>query len=224
MAEPGVDRPAACEAWQPALAGWLVAQLAPEEEVALGAHLDVCAVCRAEADSLLHVAAIALGAEAGGAVEERPPADLGDRIEARITRERRARRGARLGVAMSAAAAAVAVAVVMTRDPGDPALRGERIAFARQAPGVDASAVLASDEGGSIIELTATGLDPDTTYSLWLTPPGGGYEDRIPAGTFRPGADGEVDERLSCSLPPEDMGRAWATTPEGDIALDTEPR
>jgi hypothetical protein len=214
----------ACKAWQPVLASWLMAQLSPEEEAALAAHLDGCAACRAESESLLHVAAIALGADTGPRQsEEPPPADLGDRIASRIARERRARRLARLGLAMAAAAAAVVVAVVMTRDPGEPPLRGEPISFVRHPRGVDASAVLAPAQGGSIIELTATGLDPDTTYSLWLTPPGGGWADRIPAGTFRPDADGEVDERLSCSLPAEDTGRAWATTPDGQIALDTEP-
>ncbi|MFL6206873.1 MAG: anti-sigma factor family protein [Acidimicrobiales bacterium] len=218
------EHPLACEVWQPALAGWLVAQLPPDEEAALSAHLAVCSACRAEADGLLHVAALTLGADVGHAAADPPPADLGDRIVARVSRERRARRVARVGIAMSAAAAAVAIAIVMTRDPGEPALRGEPISFVRQAKGVQATAVLAADEGGgSVIDLDARGLDPDTTYSLWLTPSGGGYDDRIPAGTFRPDADGEVDARLSCSLPPEDMGRAWATTPEGDIALDTEP-
>jgi hypothetical protein len=225
MPDPVSEHPTACEAWQPALSGWLVAQLSPSEEAALVDHLAGCDACRAEADSLLHVAAVTLGADAGGDVVdvEPPPADLGDRIAARIARERRARRAGRLAIAMGAAAAAVAVGVVMTRDSGEPAVRGETIAFVRQAPGVEATAVLAPDEGGSLIELTATGLDPDTTYSLWLTPPGGGWADRIPAGTFRPDDDGDVDVRLSCSLPPEDMGRAWATTDEGDIALDTDP-
>ena len=218
------ERPLACEAWQPAIAGWLMAQLAPDEESALVAHVATCDACRAEADSLLQVAAITLGADAAPAsTGEPPPPDLGDRIVARIARERRARRAGRLALAMSAAAAAVVAGVVVTRDPPAEPLRGELISFVREAPGVEASAVLAPDEGGSLIQLDASGLDPDTTYSLWLTPPGGGYEDRIPAGTFRPDGEGDVDARLSCSLPPEDMGRAWATTPEGEIALDTEP-
>ena len=100
---------------------------------------------------------------------------------------------------------------------------GEPVAFVRQAAGVDASAVVAPEDNGSIIELHVSGLDPDTTYSMWLTPPGGGYADRVAAGTFRPDDDGEVDVRLRCALPAEEMGRAWATTPDGEIALDTKP-
>jgi hypothetical protein len=204
-----------------------MAQLTPDEEAALADHLTSCAASRAEADSLLHVTALTLGADTGRApVEDAdpPPADLGDRILSRVARERRARRMARLGVAMSAAAAAVVVAVVLTDDAGQPPLRGEPVSFVHQAQGVDASGVLAAaDHGGSVLELTASGLDPDTTYAVWLTPPGGSYEDRIPAGTFRPDDDGEIDARLSCSLAPERMGRAWVTTPDGEIALDTEP-
>jgi hypothetical protein len=115
----------------------------------------------------------------------------------------------------------LAVAFVVPSD--DEPLDGERVVFALQAPGVDASAVVAPEGQGSIVELTAVGLDPDVTYALWLTPPGGGYPDRVAAGTFRPNADGEVDVRLRSALPAEAMGRVWATTPDREIALDTEP-
>jgi hypothetical protein len=156
------ERPLACEAWQGALAGWLVAQLTPGEEAALADHLSTCEACRAEADSLLHVAAVTLGADALPAASgEPPPPDLGDRIVARVARERRARRAGRIALAMSAAAGAVVAGVLVARDPGEPALRGEPVAFVRQARGVDATAVLAADDGGgSLLELTATGLDP----------------------------------------------------------------
>jgi hypothetical protein len=216
------ERPLACEAWHPALAGWFVAQLSPEEEVALRAHLDTCAVCRTEADSLLDVAAVTLGADPGAPlVDEPPPADLGDRILARVARERRARRSGRFAVAMAGAAAAVASAVVLA-DGGDEPLRGRPVEFAHQATGVDASAVVAADRGGSVVELTASGLDAEVTYALWLTPPGGGYPDRIAAGTFRPDADGEVGVRLRSSMPAADIGRVWATDAQGVIALDTD--
>ena len=217
------ERPLACEEWRPALAGWLVAQLPPHEEAALLEHLAACGRCRAEADSLLHVAALTLGADAGASAAEPPPADLGDRIVARVARERRTRRAGRLAVVLGGVAAAIVAATLVTRDAGEPRLRGEPVAFVRQAAGVEASAVVAPEDNGSIIELHGRGLDPDTTYSMWLTPPGGGYADRIAAGTFRPDDDGVVDVRLRCALPADEMGRAWATTPDGEIALDTKP-
>jgi hypothetical protein len=220
------EHPLACEAWRAALAGWAVAQLDPHEEAALLGHLDGCAICRAEADSLIEIAAVSLGADlAPPATDEvAPPADLGDRVIARVARERRARWAGRVATAMAAAAAAVVAVAVVASVDGDGAgpLQGEQVVFARTAPGVDAAAVVAPEGSGSLVELTATGLDPDTIYALWLTPPGGGYPDRIAAGTFRPDADGEVDVRLQSALPAAAMGRVWATDSEGDIVLDTE--
>jgi hypothetical protein len=216
----------ACEAWQPALAGWLVADIAPEEETALVAHLATCPACRAEADSLLAIAAVSLGADPSRSDTPlpAPPADLRERTLARVRRERRARQGARLAVAMVVAAAAVLVAVVLVDGDDGPAdLRGEPIEFAVLPAGAEASAVVADEDGGAAVQLTASGLDPGVTYALWLTPPGGGYADRVPAGTFRPDADGEVDARLHSALPASDAARVWATTPDGQVALDTEP-
>lgn len=219
----------ACDAWQEHLAGWLVAQLPPGDEAALLDHLDACPVCRAEADSLLAVTAVSLGADPGAvpwhpAVDEPPPADLADRIVACVAGERRGRWGRRAAMVLagSAAVAIGVAAVVLITGDGQP-LDGEQVAFASLAPGVEAQVVVAPEEGGSLVELTASGLDPDMTYALWLTPPGGGYPDRVAAGTFRPDEDGDVDVRLRSALPADQMGRVWATTPEGDIALDTRP-
>lgn len=221
MPEPSV----ACVEWQGHLAGWLVAQLDPAEEAALDDHLAGCAACRAEADSLLVVAAVSLGADLGGEpwepeLDEAPPADLGDRIASRVAAERRRPTRRRAVLALVAVAAAVVLGVALR--PDDAALDGEPVVFSRRAPGVEAAAVVAAEDGGSLVALTASGLDPDLTYALWLTPPGGGYEERVAAGTFRPDADGEVDVELRSALPAADMGRVWATTPGGDIALDTQ--
>ncbi|MEQ1785858.1 MAG: zf-HC2 domain-containing protein, partial [Acidimicrobiales bacterium] len=221
MPEPTV----ACVEWQEHLAGWLVAQLDPTEEAALDDHLRVCAACRAEADSLLVVAAVSLGADPGGEPweptrDEAPPPDLGERIAARVAAERRRPVRRRLAIALVALAAVAALGVALR--PGDASLDGERVVFALRPPGAEADAVVAADEGGSLVALTASGLDPDLTYSLWLTPPGGGYEERVAAGTFRPDSDGAVDVRLRSALPAAQTGRVWATTPGGDIALDTD--
>jgi hypothetical protein len=209
------------------MAGWVVAQLDPTEEAALLEHLEGCGTCRAEADSLLVVAAVSLGADLGPAppADATPPPELGTRIFGRVARERRARAVGRVATAMAAAVAVVVavVAVSAVRDTGDDPLRGEPVEFARLAPGVRAAAVVAPEGTGSMVHLTGEGLDPEVTYALWLTPPGGGYPDRTPAGTFRPNADGSVDVRLRSALPADELGRVWATTPAGEIALDTEP-
>ncbi len=220
------ERLPACSEWQEDLAAWVVAQIEPSREARFEDHLASCAACQAEAGSLLAVSALLLsggpdpeGAGAGGAD---PPPDLGPRILARISRERRARRAVLAGVAaLAGAAAAILLVVVLQRDPAPDPLPGEEVAFTVVPDGAAVEAVIAPDADGSVVQLTARGLDPEVTYALWLSPPDGGWEDRVPAGTFRPDRDGTVDAQLRCALPVEEYGRAWATTPEGEIALDT---
>jgi hypothetical protein len=239
----------ACAEWQGDIASWAVAQGAPEREAALVAHLAGCARCREEADALLAVAAVALAADpdapSAPAVEPDieldleveleldrsfeampdPPVDLADRISARIRRERRSHlvRRSLVAAAGAAAAAAVLVTALSLSSGNDVApVRGTHFAFAVEPRGADAHAVVGHDDvKGSVVQLTATGLDPTITYALWLTPPGGGYADRVPAGTFRPDGHGKVDVRLHCSLPVDQVGRVWATTPDRQLALDT---
>jgi hypothetical protein len=236
------EHPEACPSWQEDIAAWVVAQLAPARERALEEHLASCPACRAEADSLLAVSAVALatepapvGQEPGWSslvgrshqraeVVDGPPDGLGERIVGSIQSERRARRVARAAVVALATAAAAVVAVVALSRGGEPApLDGEQLEFSVVPAGASAhSLVCADDERCSVVQLTATGLDPEVTYALWLSPPAGTWDDRIAAGTFRPEADGTVDVRLRCAMAPDEYGRAWATTPDGTIALDTK--
>jgi hypothetical protein len=240
MAEPRV----ACLEWQDDIAAWVMAQAEPERESALVAHLAVCDRCREEAESLLAVAAVSLATDPdalGPLVEPPveadqlriyddeaqadPPHDLADRISARIRGERRRhalRRSALVAVGAAAAAIVVVVALGMRPDGGTAPLQGRHFAFAHVPAGAEADAVVANDDvHGSLVQLKARGLDPSTTYALWLTPPGGGYADRVPAGTFRPDHDGEVDQQLHSALPASAVGRVWATTPDRQIVLDT---
>lgn len=220
------EHPPACPEWQEHLAAWVVAQIEPSHEARLDAHLASCAACRTEARSLLAVSALVLSGgpdpERVGAGGVEPPPELGRRIEAHINRERRSRRAVVAGVAaLAGAAAAIVLLVAVQRDPAPDPLPGEDVAFTVVPAGAEVEAVIAPDADGSVVQLTARGLDPEITYALWLSPPEGGWEDRVPAGTFRPDGDGTVDARLRCALAVEDFGRAWATTPEGEIALDT---
>jgi hypothetical protein len=223
MREPTV----ACAEWQQHLAAWLVAQIGPDDEVALAAHLRTCPACSAESVRLLAVAAVSLGADPGAEPwqvvrDDAPPPDLAERIVARVATERR-RGGARRAVAgMAAVAAVVALAVAVdARDEPSPSA-GEPVTFVRVAPGVVAEASVAADGAGSRVELTARGLEPKLTYALWLTPPGGGYRERVAAGTFRADEGGQVDVTLHSALPADDAARVWATTPDGKVAMDTE--
>lgn len=235
------ERGPACAAWQEDLAGWLVAQLDPECERALDAHLESCATCRAEADSLLATTAVSLSVDpddevtlAQGPAEavasivgsEDPPAAMREHVVAAVSAERRARWRVYAGLAAVAGAVAAVVAVVsaglLLRD-SIPDVKGERVAFTVAPSGVRASVVVAPDDaGGSLVQLVATGMDPRVTYALWMSPPKGSWGDRVAAGTFRPDADGDVDVRLRCALAPDEYARVWATTPEGTVALDTQ--
>ena len=228
------ERREACPEWRDDLGAWVVAQILPEREAALVAHLEGCAACRAEGASLHAVAAVVLAVDADPGVGIPParsapaegfvpPTDLRDRISGRIASERRGRLVRRMAVAAAAAAAAAAVvvgAVLVLGDDGGPGrLDGTEFAL---TVGEGKAIVAPYDDGSSSeVQLTASGLDPDTTYALWLAVPGGGRDDRIPAGTFRPDDDGEVDVRLYCAMPAGEVGRVWATSPEFDLILDT---
>jgi hypothetical protein len=218
------EHPEACAEWRDDVAAWVVAQIEPGREAALSAHLASCHGCRTEAESLLGVAAIALVADPDHPVTDdpAPPVDLGDRIASRIAAERRGtvvRRSALAAVGGAAAAVVVVVALTVAGDGGPAALEGERFAFSLGT----GEAVVADDPDtdGSLVELTASGLDPEVTYALWLSVPGGGRDERVPAGTFTPDDDGTVEVRLASPMSPEETGRVWATT-GSDLALDTE--
>lgn len=222
-----VDHTEACPEWRDDLAAWLVAQIAPDREAALAAHLAACPACRGEADSLMAVAAVSLAfdPDASGhptAPADEPRAELAERVVAGVAAERRARRAVAAAAVLGVAALLAVFAVLVLRPDGGARLDGARVEFALVPRGAAASAVVVDDVGGSLVELVATGLDPELTYALWLSPPGGSWDDRVAAGTFRPDEHGEVDERLPSALPAEQAGRIWATTPDGDIALDTE--
>jgi anti-sigma factor RsiW len=222
-----VDRPEACAEWRDHLADWLMATISPDREAALDAHLATCTACRAEAEVLLDVAAVALSADpdvpSDRSVEPSPPL-LGQKIERRIRSERRsrtARRALVAAVGASAATAVLVVALVVAGDDGPGKLHGAEFAFRTLPAGVQAEAVVADDDSsGSVVQLVAKGLDPTVTYALWLTPPGGTYPDRVAAGTFRPDGDGTVDVRLRSPINPDKVGRVWATDAHG-VVIDT---
>ena len=214
-----------CPEWHGHVAGWCVAQLTPTEEAAFVAHMAGCGRCRTEAERLTAVAAVSLTAVAraegrASTATEPPPTDLGDRIVATVVRARRAQRGRRVA-ALVAVAAIVMVGGGLALTHRSEPLDGQRMALVGSAPAA-ADAIVASEVGGSAVVLRAEGLDPGVTYALWLTPAGGGYPGRVPAGTVRTDGDGSATARLHSALPQDDVARAWVTAPDGSVVLDTE--
>lgn len=174
--------PEACRAWRGQLAASLLGALGRDEEVALRAHLDGCASCRAESAELGAVVALLALADVDR-VRTPPaaPATLGDRVAGRVAEERlrsRRRRRTRIGVtAVGIAAALALVGLLLTIGRGAEPV-GLRFAG---PPGITASATLVPRAWGTQIELELAGLPAGETFGVWLERPGG---DRTPAGTF----------------------------------------
>ncbi len=98
--------------WREQLGAYALDQLDADASAAVRAHVDGCVGCRAELAPV--VRRLSVGDAERVASSPAPPRDLGDRVVARVGRERRARRARRRRTAVrasSAAAAAVAAAV-----------------------------------------------------------------------------------------------------------------
>lgn len=186
-----------CREWRLSLGAHALGQLAEDERVALEAHLEGCAECRAELESLASVARLMPLAdpERFGSAPAPPPA-LADRVAATIRAERRAqkRRRRRLrmslggaGVAVAAAAAALAIFVL----PGGEQAPRQHVAFASLPAGMKIEATLEPHAYGTEIRMYVQGVRSGTLCRVFLRGPGGA---RLPAGSFRYrwGADGEA--------------------------------
>jgi hypothetical protein len=190
----------------------------------LVAHVASCEACRTELARLRSVAEVLPLADPDAVGTTAPPA-LESRVLERVAAAQQAARGQRRNFAFVGIAAAAALVVgvivgslVSLGSDGDARqLDGIEVAFREEPPGVDASATIAGDDDGTVVELDASGLDPDLVFALWLS---SGDGERVPAGTFRPDSDGTVEARLPCSLRFRDAARIWVTTPEGEVPLD----
>jgi len=200
-----------CRIWRERLGAFVLGQLGPQERAAMQAHLEGCADCRAEAESLAPMAGVLSRAdpERLGAVPA-PPAHLGDRIARRIAAERRAirRRRVRAGLALGAAAAVAAtagilLAVAFTGSSEAPRPISHTVAFQDVPKGVSVRATLEAQPWGSDISIRARGFPPGMLCTVWLRRADG---KRIPAGSFRYVYSGESDEaQLSSGLDPRDV-------------------
>jgi hypothetical protein len=182
------ERPDDCREWRHLLGAYALGGLSAEERARVEAHLEGCAACRAEADSLDSVARLLPLADPDrfSRPAPLPSPDLGKEIAATIGRERRLvqqRRRWRFGLAVGGAAAAVtaallAIVVLPGGDGGQPA---QHIEFASLPPGVTIDATLEPHAYGTEIHMYVKGVRSGTLCHVYLRGPRG---ERVPAGTF----------------------------------------
>jgi putative zinc finger protein len=199
-----------CRAWREQLGAFVLDQLDPAQRAATKAHLDGCAACSAEVDSLRPVAALLPRAELERV--ESPamaPPELRERITGAIEGERRGRRRTRrrFGLALAGACAALAAAAVLAVSLlGSTGSGGiaKQATFASLPPGIELSAQLHPRDFGTEIDLHVLGIRPGSRCTVSLIDAEGG---RVPAGSFRYLYDGDSDDAvLTSALPVERIG------------------
>jgi hypothetical protein len=178
-----------CREWRERLGAYVLGQLPDDEHAATAAHIEGCAACRAEAESLAPLAELlpkADPAQLGRAPA--PPAELGERIASRVARERRTRGRRRrtrltLGFATAAAAAAAAVLAIAIVDSSPPPRGDSQVVTFRSVPrGVQVSARLEPRPFGTEIHMYVRGMPSGTLCRVSLRRADG---TAMPAGTFR---------------------------------------
>jgi anti-sigma factor RsiW len=203
-------RAESCREWRESLGAYALGQLPDDERSGLEAHLEGCAECRAEADSLLGVARMLPHADPDrfGPAPAPPPA-LGKRIAATIgaeTRTRRRRRRFRLTLGLSGATATAVAAVlailVLSDNPG-PGPQ-QRVAFRSLPQGVTISATLEPQAFGTEIRMYVKGIRSGTLCRVFMRGAGG---TNVSAGTFRYRWGADASAVLSAAL---DVSRARA--------------
>jgi hypothetical protein len=217
----------ACREMRGLIGAAALGRLEPAEEIALGAHLEGCAECRAEQRELAVVARALPLADPDRVVSAtvEPPTELGDRVLDRVAHERdvrRSRRRVRL-LAGSAATAVVAIAAalimvfVLSTAAGPPS---RQVTFPATPAGVAGSAKLVERPAGTEVAFHVTGLHDGDDYWLWLT---GDDGRRIGAGTFR-GTANSMNLTMTAAIPMSDARRVWVTDSKDDVVLDAQLR
>jgi putative zinc finger protein len=198
-----------CREWRQSLGAYALEQLDPEQRVGVEAHLEGCAECRAEAESLASLSRLLpLADPSHFGPAPQPPPELADRVAATIGAERsrwRRKRRLRFGLALSGATAAVAAAVlaifVLGSGKGSP---DQHIAFRSLPPGVHIAATLEPHAFGTEIQMYVSGIRSGTLCRVFLRGPNGTH---VPAGTFRYRYGDDSQAMLSSAL---DLSRTAA--------------
>jgi hypothetical protein len=202
-----------CREWRELLGAYALGQLEGDERVGLEAHLDGCAQCRGALALLQPVAQMLPHADPARFEEAapQPPPELGARIAATITAERREaerRQKRRLlgGAAFGGAAAALAAALlaIFVLGGGNSGHPEQHVEFASLPRGINIDATLEPHAYGTEIHMYVHGVASGTLCRVSLHGPGGVS---YPAGTFRYRWGDDSDAVLSSAL---DLSRTRA--------------
>jgi len=179
----------ACREWRESLGAYVLGQLPADERAATSAHIEGCAACRAEVESLAPLAKLLpLADPARLGAAPAPPAELGDRIATRIGREgkrRRVRRRRRFEFGFGAVAATAAAAVLLALvifNGGSGSNNSQQVSFHSLPRGVAIAATLQPRPFGTQIRMDVSGIRSGTLCRVFLRRANG---TRVPAGSFR---------------------------------------
>lgn len=210
----------ACREFRAALGAVALGGADPADEIALQAHLDGCAECRAELRDLTSVADALPLADITHVVGDlaSPPSTLGQQVLGRVAAHRtahrtRVRRRVALAAATAVAIAAAILAFVLVVPSNDSG--GTHVVFASRV-GVSAAATLRARDAGTEVSFHVSGLHPGDYYWLWLT---GADEHRIAAGTFQ-GTNRPTSLVMTAAIPLSDARRIWVTDAHDRVVLD----
>jgi Putative zinc-finger len=198
-----------CREWRESLGAHALGRLPDEERAALEAHLEGCAACRGELESLAGVTSLLPLAdpERFGSIPALPPS-LADRVVATIRSEHRASRQRkwRLGFSLGGATAAVVVillALIVLPGGNSDSAPEQHVAFGSAPggtpvpPGMKISATLIPHAYGTEIHMYVKGAPSGTLCRVFLRGPG---DKQMPAGTFRYRWGEDSDAVLSAAM------------------------
>jgi anti-sigma factor RsiW len=181
-----------CRDWRISLGAYVLGHLDAEEKAGLEAHLEGCADCQAELETLGGVAKLLPNADPvrfESAPE--PSAELGRRIFEKVNAERKAEKKRRRrrrqfgfgfgGVAVAAAAAALAL-VILPGGSGGGTSPEQSVEFTSLPPGVEIGAKLEPHAFGTAIHVYVSGVRSGTLCKVFLKGEDG---TKYPAGSFR---------------------------------------
>lgn len=197
-----------CREWQESLGAYALGELSADERAGLEAHLEGCAACREELESLSAVAALLpLADPTSFRSAPMPDASLKKRVLGAIGGERRAQRRRRrtFGLTLGTAAAAAAVALAILVLPGGGEERPERhVEFAALPAKMRISANLIPHAYGTEIHVYVHGAPSGALCRVFVRARDGS---RLPAGSFRYRWGDDSDAVLSSAL---DLSRTAA--------------